>query len=130
MTQPVDIAEKFERLLYEPGTFTHRDHLESGYAMLVKYPFMEATVRYLDTIRQMAQRAGADKKFNTTITIAFLGLLIERMESTPHTDFEDFVGQHPELLSPDILHRYYTPERLDTDLARQAFLMPDLVGRV
>ncbi len=124
--QPVDIADKFEKLQYEPGTFTHRDHLESAYAMLIKYPFIEATVRFLNTIREMADRVGADKKFNTTITIAFLGLVIERMDSAPHADFDDFIERHPDLLSPDILHRYYRPERLDTDLARRAFLMPDL----
>ena len=121
----MDIATKFEELQFEPGTFTHRDHLECAYAMLVKYPFMEATVRYLETIREMARRAGADKKFNTTITIAFLGLLVERMEAAPGESFDDFVERYPELLSPDILHRYYRPERLDTDLAREAFLMPD-----
>jgi hypothetical protein len=125
----MEIAEKFEGLRYEPGTFTHGDHLECAYAMLVKYPFMEATVRYLATIRQMAHRAGVDKKFNTTITIAFLGLIVERMEAAPHTGFDDFVERHPELLSPDILNRYYSPERLDNDLAREAFLMPDLTAR-
>ena len=84
----MDIAEKFEKLRYAPGTFTHRNHLECAYAMLVKYPFMDATVRYLNTIREMARRVGADKKFNTTITIAFLGLLVERMDAAPHTDTE------------------------------------------
>ena len=124
-TLSAEIVRKFERLDYKPGEFTHRGHLEAAYAMLAEYPFMEAATRYLDTIREFARRVGADKKFNVTITIAFLGLMVERMNAAPHRDFADFIGRHPELLSADILHRYYSPERLDTDLAREAFLLPD-----
>lgn len=124
----VEPLERFERLQFPPGTFRHRDHVEVAYGMLRKYPFLEATSRYASTIKTMAENAGAATKFNVTITVAFMAIIAERMESSEHRDFEEFGRQNPDLFSRGLLERFYSKERLQSDVARRIFVMPDGSG--
>ena len=121
----VDVVERFERLEFPPGAFHHRDHVEAAYGMLRKYPFLEALVRYSRTIQTMAANAGAHTKFHVTVTIAFMALIAERMETSSHADFDEFRHQHPELFSPDLLKRFYSSERLASEMSRRILVMPD-----
>lgn len=118
------LVDRFERLEIEPGAFRHRDHVEAAYAMLSKYPFLEATARYASTIRTMATNAGASDKFHVTITVAFMSLIAERMESSEHDGFGTFSRANPDLFSRDLLTRFYRPEQLQSDVARRVFVMP------
>ena len=63
--------------------------------------------------------------FKHSITLAFLSLIAERMEATRYETFDDFIAQNMDLLSGNILAKWYSPERLQSDLARTVFLMPD-----
>lgn len=119
------LVERFEHLQIAPGAFRHRDHVEAAYAMLRKYPFLEATARYARIIRTMAANAGASDKFHVTITVAFMSVIAERMESTEHRDFETFSRANPELFSRDLLSRFYPRSRLESDVARKIFVLPD-----
>ena len=40
-------------------------------------------------------------------------------------DFESFAVTNPDLMQKSALARWYAPERLNSDLARRAFLLPD-----
>ena len=131
-TETIDVEERaesfferFEQLRIPPGAFGHRDHMEAAYEMLRKYSFLEATSRYARTIQTMARRAGAEKKFHVTITLAFMSLIAERMESTDHRDFETFSRVNEDLFARDVLDRLYSRERLHSDVARRIFVMPD-----
>ena len=50
--------------------------------------------------------------------------IAEKLAATPGTDFDTFVSDHPDLMSKDLLLRWYDRDRLDTDKARSIFLMP------
>ena len=65
------------------------------------------------------------RKFNATITLAFMSLIAERMATTQYVDYDDFITSNPDLLSKDVLEQWYSPERLSSILARSIFLMPD-----
>ncbi|MBL4756639.1 MAG: hypothetical protein JKY32_03045 [Rhizobiales bacterium] len=75
----------------------------------------------------MATKAGAPKKFNLTITIAFMSLIAERMAACDHEGYEDFMSLNLDLMAKDLLEKQYTPTRLYSDLARSVFLMPDII---
>lgn len=124
-TAQLELADRFERLELDPSSFRHRDHVAAAYAMLRKYPFLEAMSRYANTIRTMATNAGAATKFHVTITVAFISLIAERMASSVHHDFEEFSRQNPDLFAADVLERFYPTERLESELARTIFVMPD-----
>ena len=98
--------------------------------MLCRYPFLVATARYAETVSAMAAREGDTEKFNVTITLAFMALLAECMEAEPHREFDELVEAHPELLSSNVLERFYSPERLWSPTARRVFVMPDAVPQL
>ena len=78
------------------------------------------------TVNGTATAAGAAQKFNTTITLAFLSLIAERMQASAHDDFAGFIEENEDLLASDVLSRWYSKERLASDTARRVFLLPDV----
>ncbi len=120
-----ELTTSFEACDIDASAFGHIDHIGVAYEMLRRYDFLEASSRYSKCINTIATKAGAATKFNTTITLAFLSLLAERMESTQAESFPAFISQNQDLVSGNVLATWYTPERLQSDLARRIFLMPD-----
>jgi len=123
-----ELVRSFEDCNIDASAFGHMDHIGVAYEMLRNYDFLNASVKYSECINTIATRAGAAQKFNITITLAFLSLIAERMEATRHETFDDFIEQNQDLLSDSVLAKWYSPERLRSDLARTIFLMPDAVA--
>ncbi len=121
----VELTKAFEACDIDASAFGHIDHLGVAYEMLRHYDFLSASAKYADCINTIATKAGAARKFNTTITVAFLSVMAERMEAKRAKSFEEFISQNQDLVSGNILEKWYTPERLQSDLARSVFLMPD-----
>ena len=88
-------------------------------------PEFDAAATYAKGIRSIAAKAGAPQKFNLTITYAVMSLIAERIEGSPCDEFQDFVERNPDLLSKDVLTKWYAPDRLQSDIARSVFLMPE-----
>ena len=82
-------------------------------------------LHFSQALRVMAARAGKPEAFNQTVTIAFLSLIAERMEGAGALDFAALLRAHPELLDKRALSRWYRPQRLASEAARRAFLLPD-----
>ena len=123
-----ELARAFESCDIDASTFGHIDHVGVAYEMLRNDDFLKASIKYAECINTIATRAGASRKFNTTITLAFLSLIAERMEATRHDTFDDFITQNQDLLAGDVLAKWYSAERLGSDLARTVFLMPDVAA--
>ena len=94
--------------------------------MLDRYDFIEAYTRYASIIRTMAASLGALDKFNVTITLAFMSLVAERMNSGEFSDWSAFLAANPDLLNKEVLSHWYSNDRLASTAARSQFLMPDL----
>ena len=120
-----ELTRSFEARELDAGAFRHRDHVGVAYQMLRSYDFLDATAKFAGNIKSIATKAGVPGKFNATITFAFLSLIAERMGTTEHSNYDDFISQNQDLLSKDVLAKWYSPERLRSDLARNVFLMPD-----
>ena len=123
-----ELAQSFEACSIDAGSFSHADHVGVAYDMLRRYDFLDASIRYSNSIRTIAANAGAARKFNTTITLAFLSLIAERIETTAHVSYEEFLEKNPDLFEPDVLTKWYSTDRIESDLARAVFLMPDTVA--
>jgi hypothetical protein len=117
--------ECFVRGEADAGTFSHEQHVRMGFELLQRYDFTEAAHLFSVAVRTMAQRAGKPQAFHQTITIAFLSLIAERMQTGQPANFGEFSAAHPELLQRSLLSRWYRAERLASDLARRTFVLPD-----
>ena len=122
------LARSFEACDIDASDFSHVDHVGVAYEMLRRYDFLDASVRYSSSIKTIAANAGAAQKFNATITLAFLSLIAERIETTVHGSYDEFLEKNPDLFERNVLTKWYSPARLQSDLARSVFLMPDSVA--
>ncbi len=121
----MEMTKSFKALELDPSNFGHVDHVGVAYEILKTHEFLEGVGIYSNSIREIAARAGAAKKFNVTITMVFLSLIAERMEMTDHTDFEEFIAKNADLLTTDLMAGWYSDHRIKGDLARKIFVMPD-----
>jgi hypothetical protein len=122
-----DLA-RFMRGETDPRTFAHREHVRMAFEMLRRYDFATAALHYSHALRLITEKIGKPEKFHQTVTIAFLAIIAERLESSEATDFETFIAAHPDLESKATLARWYGTERLNTAAARRTFLLPDPLG--
>ena len=124
----VEFVNSFEACDIDASDFGHLDHVGTAYEMLRRYDFLKASVTYADCINTIATNAGAAKKFNTTITLAFLSIIAERMQQSTGDSFEAFMTENQDLISGNVLKKWYTDDRLQSDMARQMSLMPDVAA--
>lgn len=121
-----ELLQQFERGELDPQRFDHRAHIAVAVALLRRAPYLEAVERYVAGIQRLAAAAGVPHKFNMTITVAFLSVIAERVESAPHASEAEFLDLNTDLLAPNFLAQWYDPARLASSAARRMFLMPEL----
>ena len=119
-----DVTIAFEAHAIDNATFGHAKHVQVAYDLLRKYDFIDAAAIYAKGIRTLAANAGAPDKFNLTITYAFMSLIAERLANTQATDFKSFAQENSDLMAKSVLNQWYSAERLNTQLARDIFLLP------
>ncbi len=119
-----DVTIAFEAHAIDNATFGHAEHVQVAYDLLRKYDFIDAAAIYAKGIRTLAANAGAPDKFNLTITYAFMSLIAEQLANTQATDFKSFAQENSDLMAKSVLNQWYSAERLNTQLARDIFLLP------
>jgi len=120
---------RFVRGEIPAAQFPHREHVRMAYEMLRRHDFAETVLHYSRALRAMTARAGKPEAFHQTVTIAFLSVIAERMESRrvdgDADDFAGFTRANPDLFGKSVLSRWYGPERLASAAARRTFLLPE-----
>jgi hypothetical protein len=101
--------------------FHHGDHLRLAWLELHARPFPEALNRIRRTIREFAAHHGKAAIYHETITVAWVALLASHDEPT----FAEFLSANEHLLSAKLLERYWSPQKLFSPAARDAWTPPD-----
>ena len=111
----------------DAASFPHREHVRMAFEMLRRHDFVTTAQRYSQALRIMSSRAGKPQAFNQTRHHRF-PVADRRAPGRRRrlADFAAFLAAHPQLLDKGALVRWYSPERLASDLARRTFLLPDL----
>jgi hypothetical protein len=118
------LAVDLTREGFIPDTFDHRDHLGVAWEMLSNHEFIDAVALYTKSIQRLANQSGAADKFNITITLAFMSVVAERMDTNRYESFGAFIADNADLLDKDFLDRWYSSEHLQTETAKRIFLLP------
>ncbi len=125
------MVDYFDKLLQlragtlDPKDFTHADHVGVTYETLARHDYVEAVSIISGGIRNLAAAAGDTSKFNATITVAFISLIAERMQTSVHEGAADFLRRNADLTGPAVLARWYSRERMTSPMARSIALLPD-----
>lgn len=104
--------------------FPHREHVRMAFEMLRRHDFAESVWLFSKSLRAMTARAGKPQAFNQTVTLAFLSLIAERMETAAGMNFEAFASANTELFDKATLARWYPRERLACEVTRRIFVLP------
>jgi hypothetical protein len=112
-----------------PSEFGHAAHVRAAYLYLLQGDFAGALQRIRQTIRRYANHLGKPGLYHETITVAYVALINERLcERGSGGGWSAFARDNAELLQPGLLRHFYAPTQLDSDLARQVFLLPRSVA--
>jgi hypothetical protein len=117
----------FESTTLPKSEFTHRSHVRAAWWYLRQAPLPEAMSRFIASLRRYAAAHNAAAIYHETITVAWILLIAERVGAARELEWEAFAARYPELFEKSLMARYYQPETLASDRARQGFVMPDRV---
>ena len=123
-----ELFEQFVDTSLPADQFHHQQHVNVAWLFVRAHGMPAALAEFSAAIKRFADAKGATGLYHETITWAFLLLIADRQARNPVETFAAFAAANPDLLTwkPSILSRYYSKELLASDLAKRAFLMPDL----
>jgi hypothetical protein len=124
------LIRQFEEGTTPADTFHHADHVRLAFEYLRRYPVLEALPRFSIALRRFAVAQGKAQRYHETVTWAYMFLIHERMvRAEALQTWEEFSRQNADLLAwkDGVLASLYRQETLDSDLARQTFVLPDRV---
>ena len=122
------LLESFEDCTFPPRQFHHLEHIRVAWLYLRRFTLPVALDRFDTSLKKYADAAGVTGLYHATITWAYMLLIHERIQRAPEVhEWEAFHRANPDLFTwkPSVLHRYYRPETLASELAKRVFLMPD-----
>jgi len=126
--QDLTLLRDLETCVIPAGQFRHADHVRAAWAMLQEQTLDHVIPRFGAALRRFAEHHNAPGLYHETMTRAFLLAIDERIRRSPSPQpWEGFSASNPELLGDHrvFLERHYSPEVLESDLARRTFLEPD-----
>jgi CDP-diacylglycerol--glycerol-3-phosphate 3-phosphatidyltransferase len=102
------------------SSFRHGDHLRLAWLLLHRNPFDEALGLVRESIQRYAVHLGVHL-YHETITTAWVKLLATHDEAS----FDEFIVKNEHRLNLELLHRFWSPEVLNSEAARSVWVSPD-----
>ena len=114
---------------FEAGSLTafpHAQHVRLTIIYLARHGRDETLRKMCDGLVRLATAKGDPEKFHVTMTRAWIKLIEAARRTHPGIrDAGALVAACPQLLDQNALLRFYSPERLNSNEARQRWLPPD-----
>ena len=123
-----ELLEQFEQATLPPECFHHAEHVRVAFLYLSRLPVLEALQAFCTALRRFAAAHGKLNRYNETVTWAYIFLIRERLARTGKTlSWEEFAQDNADLLNWNggVLARLYRAETLQSELARDIFILPD-----
>ena len=123
-----DLAD-FERGNIDPSLFDHAAHVYVGWLYLQERELPEASAQFTVALRRLTRQLGVPGKYHETISCFFMIVIAERCRAAAASDWANFEAENTDLVNDagTLLRQYYSSARLALPLAREQFLLPDLV---
>ena len=112
-----------------PDDFDHEAHVRLAWYYLVTWPYEEALQRFNSDFYRFIVNAGAKSKYHKTITDALLQLISSHLEDERCRSSWDYFKTDARPLFTDaygLLTRFYSPDLLQSEMARKEFTDPDV----
>jgi hypothetical protein len=122
------LIHQFEAGTTPADTFHHADHVRLAFEYLCRASVLEALPRFSDALQRFAAAQGKAQRYHETVTWAYMFLIRERIVRAGGAQtWDEFSRHNSDLLvwKGGVLASLYRQETLDSDLARQTFVLPD-----
>jgi hypothetical protein len=105
--------------------FGHAAHVRAAYLYLLQADFTGALERMRRAIRNYAKHLGQPDRYHETVTVAYVALIQQHLwERGNGGGWTAFARGNPELFQAGLLRRFYPQAQLDSEMARNVFLLP------
>ena len=120
--------EHFKSRDLGPEYFDHRGHLYMAWLHIAHLGLKQASVCVCEGIRDLANKFDAPEKFNYTLSAALMQIIAGRMVGEASNCFDSFLAMNPDLVNDarGVIARHFSDELLDSDIARESWVEPDL----
>jgi hypothetical protein len=105
--------------------FGHRQHVHPTWLTVRRYGTATATDVITDGIQRTARYHGAPRRYNATVSRAWVELVGHHVDHSHTTEFDQFAQENLALLDKLLLSRFYEPSTLASDRARIGWIEPD-----
>ena len=124
-----EFKEQFINCELNPSDFTHEAHLRLAWIFIGEYGPQIAENKLQTSLRKFVEHAGANDKYNTTVTVAAAKAVSHFKSKSNSDNFRDFIIEFPRLKAnfKDLLAQHYGFDIYNSKKAKVEFLKPDLL---
>jgi hypothetical protein len=105
--------------------FGHRQHVQLTWLAVRHLGTTEAIRVVSDGIQRTARYEGNPRKYNATVSRAWVELVGFHAIADPTPDFDEFAERNPALFDKRLLLRFYRSSTLASEPARSGWVAPD-----
>jgi hypothetical protein len=122
--------QQFKDCTLSPSVFSHEAHLRLAYIHIKKYGVEAAINNICMQIKVFSKSAGAENKYNKTLTIAAIRAVNHFMNHSDTDNFTDFIKQFPRLKYnfKELISFHYSLDIFNSPLAKTEYVEPDLMA--
>lgn len=122
-----EFLEAFESQSLPPGSLSHQGHVRLTWILLRSSSLLEAIRRLTCGFRAFAVSQGKPEVYHETMTWTFILLIHDRMQRQSDSgSWESFRAENRDLFrGRDLMKEYFREETLNSEMARETFLLPD-----
>jgi hypothetical protein len=118
-----EFLAEFHSCSLPPACFRHADHMRLAWLHLHQHPLDIAVEVVRNGIQAYTRHLQRTEFYHETITVAWVRLIASHAESS----FDEFLRLNEHRLNGELLHRFWSPELLNSDIARKEWVAPDRV---
>lgn len=120
--------QQIEQCLFNPLEFTHEAHLRLAWVHIKKYGINQAIINVQKQLYQFVKNAGAEDKYNKTLTIAATKAVYHFILKSNSSSFSDLLLEYPLLTHSfkEMMESHYSINIFDSNRAKQEYIQPDL----
>src|SRR5271156_3037487 len=116
-----EFLAEFHACSLPPACFRHADHLRLAWLHIHQHPREVAAELVRNGIQAYAKHLRRTEFYHETITVAWVRLIASHAEPT----FDEFLRLNEHRLNRELLHRFWSPELLQSETARKEWVAPD-----
>jgi hypothetical protein len=116
-----EFLSAFHSCSLPPSCFHHADHLRLAWLHVHRNSLDIAIDSVRSGIQAYARHLGKPGIYHETLTVAWVRLIASHDEPT----FDEFLRLNEHRLNGELLYRFWSPERLQSEQARKEWLAPD-----